>query len=359
MPTIPVAELHELTMRIIAPLPGSREHEARDVADQLVRSNLCGHNSHGVGMLPDYARLVQAGLAVPNQTLQTVADHGAVLVLDAGRGFGQSMAAEAMRRGIARARETGAAIVALRNSSHVGRIGHWGEQCAAAGMASVHFVNVADHAPWTAPHGGSDARLNTNPFCAALPGDDGPAVLLDMATSAIAFGKARVARNKGLPVPPDSILDADGNPTDDPTPIVDRHEGALMAFGLHKGSGLAVLCELLGGALTGGMTVQPGHPRRGAIINSMLSIIVDVAALGRPAAIMQEVEAVKDWVRASPPRPGFDEVLLPGEPERRAHAQRSAQGVPLDERSLSQIIDAGASLGLDRGELEAIIGGPL
>lgn len=344
-------------MQIIA-AAGSCEEEAREVADQLVRSNMCGHDLHGVGMLPDYVRLVRNGLAIPNQTLQTVLDHAAMLVLDAGRGYGQSMGADAMRRGIARARETGAAVVALRNSSHLGRIGHWGEQCAAAGMASVHFVNVADHAPWTAPFGGSDPRLNTNPFCAVVPGADGPAALLDMATSAIAFGKARVARNKGEQVPPGSLLDAQGNPTDDPTAIVDRSEGALVAFGLHKGSGLAVLCELLGGALTGGQTVQPGQPRRGAIINSMLSIIVDLKALGPPDAIHREVEAVKDWVRASPPRPGFSEVLLPGEPERRSFTERNAKGVPLDDRSLSQIIDAGVSLGLDRTGLEALAGGP-
>jgi uncharacterized oxidoreductase len=285
-----------------------------------------------------------------------VIDAGAVLVLDAGRGYGQAMAGEAMRRGIARAGELGAAVVALRNSCHVGRIGHWAEQCAAAGMASIHFVNVADHSAYQAPYGCSDARLGTNPFCAALPGADGPAVLLDMATSAIAFGKARVARNKGVPVPDGTLIDAAGRPTTDPTDYVDGKGGALLAFGLHKGSGLAVLCELLGGALTGGLTIQPGHPQRGSIVNSMLSIVIDPAALGSREAIAGEVEAVKGWVKASPPAPGFAEILLPGEPERRAFAQRSADGIPLDERSLSDIVAAGVGLGLDRGLLAPLAG---
>jgi uncharacterized oxidoreductase len=266
------------------------------------------------------------------------------------------MAAEAMRRGIARARELGAAVVALRNSCHVGRIGHWAEQCAGAGMASIHFVNVSDHHALQAPWACSDARLGTNPFCAAMPGRDGRTALLDMATSAIAFGKARVARNKGVPVPEGTLIDGAGRPTTDPTGIIDRHEGALTAFGGHKGSGLAILCELLGGALTGGQTIQPGQPRRGGIVNSMLSIVVDPRALGDPDAIVGEVEAVKAWIRASPPAPGFAEVLLPGEPERRTEAERLARGVPVDERTLGELVAAGGSLGLDRGELSRIVG---
>ena len=203
-------------------------------------------------------------------------------MLDARRGFGQAMAKEAMRRGIARAQEFGSVTVALRNSSHIGRIGHWAEQCAAAGMVSVHFVNVADHAPLQAPYGCSDARLGTNPFAAGVPGTGGdPLLLLDMATSAIAFGKARVARNKGVPVPEGALIDGQGRPTTDPTTYVDTKAGALLAFGAHKGSGLAILCEVLGAALTGGATIAPHHERRDGILNSMLSFILDP----RPSAI--------------------------------------------------------------------------
>ena len=357
MPTLPADRLYALAHRIVR-ATGSRESEAHEVAEHLVGANLTGHDSHGLGMLPDYARMAHEGLLVPNQTLEVAVDFGAVLVLDGRRGFGQAMAAEAMRRGCARAAEVGAAVVALRNTCHVGRIGHYGEQCAAAGMLSVHFVNGADHPPWQAPYGCSDPRLGTNPFCAAVPGAGGaggePAVLLDMATSAIAFGKARVARNKGVPVPPGALIDAEGRPTTDPAPLVDRHEGALLAFGLHKGSGLAVLCELLGGALTGGPLIH--HPQRGSIINNMLSIVIDPARLGDPARLAAEVEATKAWIKASPPAPGFEEVLLPGEPEARARAVRSRDGIPLDAKSLADILAAGESLGVPRAELDGILG---
>jgi uncharacterized oxidoreductase len=356
MPTIPSARLFDLVI-LAAQAMGSGDAEARAVADHLVAANLAGHDSHGVGMLPDYVRLLHAGLLVPNQTLEVVADRGSVLVLDARRGFGQTMAGEAMLKGIERARALGSVVVALRNSAHIGRIGHWAEQCAAAGMISVHFVNVADHNPLQAPYGCSDARLGTNPFAVGVPGQDGePQLVLDMATSAIAFGKARVARNKGVPVPTGVLIDEHGRPTTDPTTYVDTRQGALLAFGGHKGSGLAILCEVLGAAVTGGATIAPHHQRKDGILNSMLSFILDAAAVGDPGHIAREAAAVGDWIKASQPAPGFDEILLPGEPERRARERRLAEGVPIDNRSLADILAAVASLGVSQAEIDRALG---
>jgi uncharacterized oxidoreductase len=267
------------------------------------------------------------------------------------------MAKEAMRQGAERAKRQGAVVVALRNAAHVGRVGTYGEQCAALGLASVHFVNIGGRDPLQAPYGCGDARLGTDPFCAALPdGQGGTSVLLDMATSVIAFGKARVARNKGGPVPPETVIDGQGRPTTDPLPLVDRHEGALRAFGGHKGSGLAVICELLGGALTGGRTIQPGHERKGGTLNSMCSILMAPEAFGDPAAIGREVAAVNGWIKASPPAQGFEEVLLPGEPERRSRALREREGVPIDGKSLGDILAAAESLGLRRAALLQVAG---
>lgn len=356
MPTIAASHLHQLVTLVVRAM-GSTAPEAADVADHLVAANLAGHDSHGVGMLPDYVRLLHAGLLVPNQTLQLLADHGGVLVLDARRGFGQAMAKEAMHLGIERAKTQGSVVVALRNSAHIGRIGHWAEQCAAAGMLSVHFVNVADHAPLQAPFGCADARLGTNPFAVGVPGADGGAeLLLDMATSAIAFGKARVARNKGVPVPEGVLIDEHGRPTTDPTTYVDTRQGALLSFGAHKGSGLAILCEVLGAAVTGGATIAPHHPRADGILNSMLSFIVDVGAIGDRAHIAAETAAVGAWVKAAPRVPGCDEVLLPGEPEQRARERRLAEGVAIDDKSLTDILAAARSLGLSDRELDQALG---
>lgn len=356
MPNLPAAGLRALAYAI-ARAWGSADEEAAILAEHLLEANLAGHDSHGVGMLPTYVRVFREGCLVPNRELRTVADSGAVIVLDAGRGVGQRMAREAVARGIERARGLGAAVVALRDSCHIGRIGTYGEQAATAGMVGIFWVNVADHDPIVAPYGAAEARFGTNPFCAVVPGRPGEpwVALLDMATSTIAFGKARVARNKGLPVPEGTLIDREGRPTTDPGPMVDRFEGALTAFGAHKGSGLAVLCELLGAALIGGQTIT--DPMRHAVVNSMLAILIDperfAAAERGPAA----VEAVARWIRAARPAPGIDRVRLPGEPERESRARRLAEGVPIDEKSLADILDAGVALGLERARLLALARG--
>ncbi|MCB1885226.1 MAG: malate/lactate/ureidoglycolate dehydrogenase [Geminicoccaceae bacterium] len=347
------AEALEAMARATLKALGSNDDEADAVAAHLVGANLAGHDSHGVGMLPDYVRLVRDGLAVPNQELAVLADLPGLVHCDAKRGLGQRMARDALHLGAARAREAGACVVALKNSSHVGRIGHYVEALAAEGFASVHFVNVADHRALQAPYACGDARLGTNPFAAGLPAEGAP-VVLDMATSAIAYGKARVARNRGDAVPEGALIDAAGRPTRDPVPLVDLQEGAIRAFGGHKGSGLAIVCELLGAALTGGLTLQPDHPRQGGIVNSMLSVVIRAAALGDPAALGHEAAAVRSWIKASPPAAGFDEVLVPGEPEARVRAERRRDGVPLDPKSLADILDAARDAGADGESLRAL-----
>ena len=353
MQTLPAEALERLAFATMSAL-GSSDEEAGIVARHLVLANLSGHDSHGVGMLPDYVRLALGGLLIPNQTLETIVDFGALLLFDAARGAGQRMIRQATAAGIERASAQGACVFGVRNASHIGRVGDYAEQCAEAGMTGIFFVNVADHLAFQAPYGCSDARLGTNPFAAAVPGTDGPAAVLDMATSTIAFGKARVARNKGVPVPPDSVIDETGRVTTDPTALVDERKGALKAFGQHKGSGLAVFCELLGAALTGGQTMQPGHPTKGGILNSVLGIVIDTARLGDSAAIAREFEAVKDWIRASPPAPGIDKVRIPGEPELEHRAARAAEGVPLDPKSLDDILAAAASAGVAAGVLDEV-----
>jgi hydroxycarboxylate dehydrogenase B len=353
MQTLPAAALERLVLATMSAL-GSSDEEAGIVARHLVLANLSGHDSHGVGMLPDYVRLALEGLLVPNQELKPLVDFGSLLLFDAGRGAGQRMIQEATAAGIVRAKAQGSCVFGVRNSSHIGRVGHYAEQCTAAGMTGLFFVNVADHVAFQAPYGCSDARLGTNPFAAAVPGLDGPAAVLDMATSTIAFGKARVARNKGVPVPPDSIIDETGRVTTDPTALVDEKKGALKAFGQHKGSGLAIFCELLGAALTGGQTMQPAHEIKGGILNSVLGIVIDTGAFGDRAEIAREFEAVKDWIRASKPAPDTDKVRIPGEPELEHRAARGAAGIPLDTKSLDDILTAAASAGVAAAVLDEV-----
>jgi hydroxycarboxylate dehydrogenase B len=353
MPTFTPQSLHALT-HLFAIRMGSAPDEAEEVADHLVRANLAGHDSHGIGMLPAYVRLLQDGLLVPNQTSDTVLDAGALLVIDARRGYGQRATADAVRRAIRRAKELGACVLALRNASHVGRIGTYGELAAKSGCAFTAFVNVADHHDVQAPYACAEPRLGTNPFCTAVPGADGTALLLDMATTTIAAGKARVAYNKGVPVPDDCLIDEAGQPTNDPTGFIRDHSGALLAFGRHKGSGLAVMCEIMAGAVGGGQRAD--QPAKGGILNSMLAIVIDVSRLGDPTAIAADVESVKAHIRSSRVAPGFDEVLLPGEPERHAAHQRSASGIPVDDTTWHDICEAAIKLGITEAEIERAVG---
>jgi uncharacterized oxidoreductase len=277
-------------------------------------------------------------------------------VVEGARGYGQVIGFETMQLAMDRARQQGVALVAIRNSFHLGRIGHWAEQCAEQGFASIHFVNGIDHAPLQAPHGGRDARLSTHPFCAAVPGPDGVPVVLDMATAKIAFGKVRVAANAGMPVPDDSLLHPEGHVTRDPGVMFLDPRGAMMSVGEHKGSGLAIMCDLLAGALTGGWTNQPEHPQADGIINNMLSVIVAPDALGEREAVEREIGAAVAWIKSSRPRAGFDEVLVPGEPERRKRAARLAGGIEIDLLSWDHVRAAATRAGVAEAEIDRLAG---
>ena len=355
MPVFGHGALHALTCAVCT-AGGSAPREAELVADNLVAANLAGHDSHGVGMLPYYVSSLHSGSLRPNTHAEVALDRGPILAVEGGRGYGQVIGFETMQLGMARAAELGVALVAIRNSFHLCRIGHWAEQCAAAGFASIHFVNGIDHAPLQAPHGGRDARFSTNPFCAAVPGQDGEPVVLDMATSKIAFGKARVAANQGVPVPDESILDPDGHVSRDGAVMFRNPRGVLLPVGEHKGSGIAIMCELLAGALTGSSTNQPEHPQAGGTINNMLSVIIAPDALAERAAVQREIGAALAWIRSSRPRPGFDEVLLPGEPERRRRAARLAHGIEIDPQSWSDIRAAAKAAGVPDAEIDRLVG---
>src|SRR5215469_6413120 len=218
---IPYRTLRANAVRIFE-AAGSSPEEAEIVADHLVEANLRGHDSHGVGMISIYMKNLAAGSLIPNRRGRLIKEDGAILHYDGERGYGQVTARALTELGIERALRTGLAAVALRNAHHIGRIGSYGEQCAAAGLISLHFVNVIGHEPNVAPHRGADARLGTNPVCIALPAaEEGRPMILDMATSKVAVGKVRVAQNEGRVLAEGLLLDGAGRPTTDP--------GALFA----------------------------------------------------------------------------------------------------------------------------------
>lgn len=329
---------------------GSSQYEAQKIADHLVAANLAGHDSHGVGMIPSYLTSRALGQLQQNKTLRIVKDAGAVLTVDGQQGFGQVMAAEAMELAISRARDLGMCAIALRNSHHIGRIGHWAEMCANAGLISFHFVNVVGD-PLVAPFNGSDRRFGTNPFCAVFPRQGQAPLLLDFATSGIAYGKTRVAWNKGSQVAAGNLIDHLGQPTTEPGVMHNTPYGSLLAFGLHKGYALAVMCEILGGALSGGQTTHQASLQTSpaAIFNCMTSVVLDPAAFDAPE-MQQEVQRFIDWTKASP-QAGEQPILLPGEWEEAQRAQRQSEGIPIDATSWQQLCQAARDAGMPESEL--------
>jgi uncharacterized oxidoreductase len=352
--TIDVTRLNA-AVRLVMRGFGSSNAEVEAVAGNLIEANLTGHDSHGIGMLPRYVEAYQQGGLTPNQHVRTVLDAGTLLRLDGGAGFGQVIGREAMELGIAHALQHGSCIVALGNSHHLGRIGAWAEQATRAGLVSLHFVNVIARSI-VAPYGGADARFGTNPFAAGIPLTGSKPVILDFATSVMAQGKTRVAFNKGELLPPDSLLDDQGRPTREPRFGVNPPFGALLAFGEHKGYGLALLCELLGGALAAGMTHHSEDVTQKRILNGMLTVLIDPAALADRSTFERETLTFIDWVKASPPREGFDSVRIAGEPEREKFAQRTAKGIPVDATTWNEILDAARKLGVDPVAVSAAAG---
>jgi uncharacterized oxidoreductase len=335
---------------------GSDARESRLVAENLATANLVGHDSHGIGMIPRYvAALLEGGLK-PNRHPQATLDTPSLMVLDGQAGYGQSVGEEATRLAIERTKRNGSCIMALANTHHLGRIGHWAEMAVAERLVSIHFVNVMSFAR-VAPYGGADGRFGTNPVCIGVPLEGEPPFLLDMATSAVAQGKLRVAHNKREKVPLGRLIDDRGNPTDDPRWAVVQPFGAMLCFGEHKGYGLAVACELLGGALTGGGTWHYPNSPRSRVMNGMLSILIDPQRLGTADTFAREARAYVDWVRASPPAPGFDKVRIAGEPERETRALREREGIPVDMETWNEIRAAAEKLNLAPYRIDALARG--
>ncbi|HEX9397241.1 MAG TPA: malate/lactate/ureidoglycolate dehydrogenase [Burkholderiales bacterium] len=346
----------EHAVAAIAAAGGSEPGEARLVAENLVMANLSGHDSHGVGMMPRYVEALLEGGLRANRQPAVKLDAGAMLVLDGQAGYGQSIGFEATRMAIARAKRHGAATVALGNSHHLGRIGHWAEMAIAEGLVSMHFVNVRSFAR-VAPFGGADRRFGTNPVCIGIPLPGEEPFLLDMATSAVAQGKLRVAHNKRKKIPLGWLIDDQGRPTDDPRWGVVSPLGAMLTFGEHKGFGLAVACDLLGGALTGGGVDDYENKTKRRVLNGMLSILIDPARMGTQKSFAKEAKNYLAWLRASRPAPGFDRVRIAGEPEREWRAKRMKDGIPVDGETWTEILAAAAKLKLAPAKVEALARG--
>jgi hydroxycarboxylate dehydrogenase B len=336
---ISVADLRAFVTAVFR-ATGSDSAEARIVGDHLVDANLAGHESHGVIRVSKYVDWHAKGMVIANQHAVVVRESPCNAVIDGQFGYGQVIGLEATELAIAKARQSGLCAVAIRNAGHLGRIGAWAEQVAQAGLASLHFVNTSGFGVLVAPHGGTDRRLSANPIAAGAPDPDGVPLILDVSTSAIAEGKIQVAKNRGEWLPPGCTIDSEGRPNRDPAAFYGPPAGALLPFGGHKGYGLSIFCEIFAGALSGGQTTNPRNVTAGRLVNNMLSLVFDAESFCGAEAFRAEIGRLAAWVKASPPTVPGEEILLPGEIERRTRVRLERDGIPLDVVTRRQIADS-------------------
>jgi len=358
---VPADGLTRMLTRVFA-AAGGGEAEAEAIARNLVEANLTGHDSHGVVRTQRYLHWESQGILVFDQTVEAISGAPGFALLDGKHGFGQTVGPQAVSIGIEKARENGFALIGLRRAGHLGRIGAWAELACGEGFVSVHFVNVANSV-LVAPFGGAERRMSTAPVCVGVPNAGGD-FILDFATSQVAEGKVLVARKAGKAAPPGSLIGPDGAASVDPdmlygpvrAGVVDDPRagpGALAPLG-HKGSGLALACELLAGALTGsGTATQEGTHRSH---NGMLSIYLRPELMDDGHGWAASVGSYIAEVRACLPADASEPVMVPGDPERKRRAERLANGLPLAPDVWESLLEAGESKGLDRAEMLALAG---
>jgi uncharacterized oxidoreductase len=333
---------------------GWSEAQALETAEHLVLANLSGHDSHGVGMIPLYFQSLADGNLSPTSSPTDRVNVAPFLIVDAKISLGQPTTRDAVERAIPMAKAGGVAILNLLDAHHIGRIGHYAEIAAQAGLISLFWVNVAGRPPIVAPHAAKQARFGTNPHAIGIPLPGGDPIILDFATSRMAHGKARVALNKGELVPPGYIIDGEGRPTTEPRHVFQHMIpelplGALLPFGDHKGAGLSLIVELLSAGLTGAARIDQ-KPAKSWIINSLFGILIDPARLEPDEALRKSrIESYLAFVRAAKPQDEAEPVLAPGDKERATRLQRQRDGIPLDDETWSQIVAAAKRFDIDAG----------
>jgi hydroxycarboxylate dehydrogenase B len=345
MPTIPYNRLEEFAISLLH-AGGATEQEAEIVGRSLVAANLCGYDSHGVMRIPFYIQALAQGETVSEAELTILRDSLTHVVADGNWGFGQVQCGRVTEMAIEKARQSGVGVATLYNTSHVGRLGDYCETAAAHGLLSIMMVNTHGAARRVAPPGGTAPRLGTNPIALGAP-TGGEPLILDFSTSATAEGKVRVKMIAGEQCPEGWLLDNAGKPTTDPKTLYGDPPGSILPMGGtqgYKGFGLALLIDAFAGALSGGLCARekPLTPKG----NCVFLLVCAPEHFGGQAHYVQEVQQMVEFVKQCPRAEGVDEILLPGDPERRCRQARQQDGIPLDEENWARLLELAIDLKL-------------
>lgn len=345
MPTFSPLELRQITSNIFVAC-GTPEDEADVVSRILVEANLVGLDSHGVIRIPQYVDYIRDNWIEPGAPVTVIQETGTTAIVDGGWNFGPVVASRAVEIGIAKAKENGIASVVTRRSNHVGRLGAYPQMIAEQGLIGMAVVNTLGGSRYVPPWGGREPRLSTNPISFAVPTGKEP-VVIDMTTSATAEGKVRVKRNRGESVPDGWIVDSEGNPSNDPNDFYGPPSGMILPLGAdlgYKGYALGLMVDILGGVLSGAGYVGEDKTRIG---NGMWMLVQDVKAFAEPTVFQTQIDDLLRFVRSAKPAPGFNEVMVPGEPEFREKAKREREGIFVEDETWGLISVAAQELGVE------------
>ncbi len=321
---------------------GTPQHIAEDVAEILINAHLTGHDSHGVLRIPTYIRRIEEGVINPSAEPEIVSETDNTLLFDGHGCFGHYVSRIAIRKAIEKAKKAVICCVNIDNTGHIGRLGEYAEDAAASGCMSLITVgNGGKNVGPVVPFGGAEGAFGTNPIAIGVPtGDDSP-FIVDYATSMIAEGKIQVARSKDIDLPKGCILDKSGVPSIKPSDFYEG--GSLLPFGRHKGYALSMFTCLLGG-LTGKFDVETGR------MSGIYMQVIDVNAFTPIEEYQQGVRAFLDTVKDTPPAPGIDEVLVPGDYESRYRSQRLIDGIEIPDTINTQLHECASKLNISLGE---------
>jgi hydroxycarboxylate dehydrogenase B len=336
VPTFAAGKLTAFTESLFCAL-GVPGDEATRVAQSLVLANLCGHDSHGMIRVMQYADAIKDGRLKPGAPFNIIKQTAAVMVVDGGWGLGQVQAHRLLDRLIPRAEGLGLAAGTLRHCGHIGRLGEYAEAAAARKMAFLASVNNHGFGRGVAPPGGKEARIGTNPLCVGIPTSGDP-VVLDIGTSVVAEGKVRVAFNKGQQVPEGWLLDPAGKPTTDPSVLYKEPRGSILPLGgsqAYKGFGIGLVLDMLVGGFSGAPCSTPGAPNLSG--NAVFFLVLDIDQFTGAEHFLKEVSGLADNIKACPKADGVQDILVPGDPERRSCALRRQTGIPLDDGTWKQL----------------------
>jgi len=338
MPRFVADDLREYLHRLLAS-EGATPTNAEIVVDHIVDSSLAGHDSHGVLRIIQYFDEIRDGVIDPQSSPIVVDRSETGCTLEGNRSFGQVACHEAIRLAVNYAKDRGLGAVAVRQGNHSGRLGAWVEFAAQAGVIGIVTGSSGGGGQWVAPFGGREGRIGTNPVAIGTPGTDEFPMVLDMATCIAPEGKVRHSFLKGQSVPDGWLIDASGQPTNDPSELYATPRAAILPLGGpagHKGTGLAVMVELLAGALTGAGCARPDVRHNGPA-QGVLMVCISIERFRSLDVFRADVKTLVRHLQTCPPMPGVERVMVPGEMEYRSRLQRNRDGIPVPDDAWRQI----------------------